>query len=158
MSSLLNKTEYTEVLSPAGDFDCLKAAVRFRADAVYMGGNVFTMRAAASNGIEDIRKAAEYAHKNGVKLYITLNTLPRNPEIPFLDDYLKQLKECNVDALIVSDLGVFSACKRVVPDIDIHMSTQTGIVNYESARVLYEMGAKRVVLARELSPPFVMEY
>ena len=151
MINLMNKTEYTEVLSPAGDFNCLKAAVRFGADAVYMGGNVFTMRSAASNDIEEIRKAAEYAHKNGVKLYITLNTLPRNPEMPLLDGYLKQLEECGVDALIVSDLGVFSACKRIVPNIDIHMSTQTGIVNYESARVLFEMGAKRVVLARELT-------
>lgn len=147
----MNKTEYTEILSPAGNFDCLKTAVRFGADAVYMGGNIFTMRAAAGNNIEEIRKSADYAHKHGVKLYITLNTLPRNTEMVFLENYLKELKDCNVDALIVSDLGVFSICRKTVPDIDIHMSTQTGIVNYESARMLYEMGAKRVVLARELT-------
>ncbi len=147
----MKNLDYTEILSPAGNFESLKTAIRFGADAVYMGGDMFTMRAAASNGIQDIKKAAEYAHKNGVKLYITLNTLPRNNEMPYLEDYLKALREASVDALIVSDLGVFSVCKKTVPEIDIHMSTQTGIVNYQTARELYEMGAKRVVLARELT-------
>ena len=141
----------TEILSPAGDFSALQAAVRFGADAVYMGGDIFTMRAAADNSREELKKSSEYAHKNGVKLYITLNTLPHVEELPMLPDYLRFLSDIGVDAVIVADLGVLSLCKKHIPNMEIHMSTQTGVVNYESANMLYELGAKRVVLARELT-------
>lgn len=141
----------TEILSPAGDLSALKAAVRFGADAVYMGGDIFTMRVAADNSRDEIEKAVEFSHKNGVKLYITINTLPHNDEIPLLPDYLKFLSKVGVDAVIVADLGVMALCKKHIPDMEIHMSTQTGIVNYETANALYELGAKRVVLARELT-------
>lgn len=149
--SVFMKNIETEILSPAGDFSALKAAVRFGADAVYMGGDIFTMRVTADNSREELKKSVEYAHKNSVKLYITINTLPHVSELPLLPDYLLFLSEIGVDALIVADLGVLSLCKKHIPNMEIHMSTQTGIVNYETANMLYSLGAKRVVLARELT-------
>lgn len=141
-----------ELLSPAGDMERLKLAVKFGADAVYLGGEMFGMRTNPSNfDYEGLKKAVELVHENNKKLYLTCNTLPRNNEIPLLPDYLKYVKEIGVDALIIADMGVLSLAKKYADGVDIHMSTQVGIVNYEAANTLWELGAKRIVTARELS-------
>ena len=141
-----------ELLSPAGDFERLKLALKFGADAVYLGGEMFGMRTNPSNFSNDeLKKAVELAHSMNKKVYLTCNTLPRNNELAFLPDYLKYVAQINVDALIIADMGVLALAKKYAPDVDIHMSTQVGIVNYEAANALYEMGAKRIVTARELS-------
>ncbi len=130
----------------------LKLAVKFGADAVYLGGEMFGMRTNPSNfDYEGLKKAVELVHACGKKLYLTCNTLPRNNELPLLPDYLKYVKEIGVDALIIADMGVLSLAKKYADGVDIHMSTQVGIVNYEAANALYELGAKRIVTARELS-------
>ena len=141
-----------ELLSPAGDMERLKLAVKFGADAVYLGGEMFGMRTNPSNfNYEGLKKAVELVHKNNIKLYLTCNTLPRNNELGALPDYLKYVKEIGVDALIIADMGVLTLAKKYAENVDIHMSTQVGIVNYEAANALYELGAKRIVTARELS-------
>lgn len=143
---------HPEVLAPAGDFERLSAAVNFGADAVYLGGKEFGMRATPQNFDRDeMQKAVQFAHAKGVRVYVTCNTLPSNEEIERLPDYLRFLNCCGVDAVIVADIGVLMLCRRVIPDMEIHMSTQTGIVNYLTAAELYSLGVKRVVLARELS-------
>lgn len=141
-----------ELLSPAGDMERLKLAVKFGADAVYLGGEMFGMRSNPSNfNYEELKQAVELVHTNGKKLYLTCNTLPRNHELGSLPDYLKYVKEIGVDALIIADMGVLTLAKKYADGVDIHMSTQVGIVNYEAANTLYELGAKRIVTARELS-------
>ena len=141
-----------ELLSPAGDMERLKLAVKFGADAVYLGGEMFGMRTNPSNfSYEGLKKAVELVHKNNKKLYLTCNTLPRNNELGALPDYLKYVKSIGVDALIIADMGVLTLAKKYAGGVDIHMSTQVGIVNYEAANALYELGAKRIVTARELS-------
>ncbi|MBR2087508.1 MAG: U32 family peptidase, partial [Oscillospiraceae bacterium] len=141
-----------EVLSPAGDMERLRAALDFGADAVYLGGNLFGMRQGAPNfDAEALCEAVKLAHERGVKVYLTVNTLPRNEEFVFLPQFIREAVNAGVDAMIVADLGVLSVIRKLAPDMCIHMSTQTGIVNYQTANVLYEMGARRVVLARELS-------
>lgn len=147
-----NYSRPIELLSPAGDMERLEAALDFGADAVYLGGKMFGMRAASPNFTpEQLRTACEKAHDLGRRVYLTCNVLPRNREIGELEGFVKEALEAGVDALIVSDIGVFSLVKKYAPDMEIHMSTQTGIVNYAAANEFYEMGAKRVVLARELS-------
>lgn len=141
-----------ELLSPAGDMLRLRLAVKFGADAVYLGGEMFGMRSNPSNfNADELKEAVELVHSNGRKLYLTCNTLPRNKELSFLPDYLKYAQEIGVDALIIADMGVLSLAKKYAPDVDYHISTQAGIVNYEAANTLYEMGASRIVTARELS-------
>ncbi|MCR4647337.1 MAG: U32 family peptidase [Oscillospiraceae bacterium] len=141
-----------EVLAPAGDRERLEAALDFGADAVYLGGTMFGMRAGAPNfEAEALCDAVKTAHDRGVKVYLTVNTLPRSKEIALLPQFLSEAVNAGVDAVIVADLGVFQTVRKLYPDLHVHMSTQTGIVNYATANVLYEMGAKRVVLARELS-------
>lgn len=141
-----------ELLSPSGDMERLKLAVKFGADAVYVGGEMFGMRTNPSNfDNEQLKQAVDLVHKNNKKLYLTCNTLPRNDEIEFLPEYLKYAAQIGIDALIIADMGVLSLAKKYAPDVDIHMSTQVGIVNYECANALYDMGAKRIVTARELS-------
>lgn len=141
-----------EVLSPAGSPESLYAAVDYGADAVYLGGQSFGMRAGPQNFTRDtLEEAAEYAHSKGVKIYLTCNTLPRNDEIPRFERFMREAEECKVDAVIVADLGLLSLVKKYTPDMEIHMSTQTGIVNYVTANELYNMGVKRIVAARELS-------
>lgn len=147
-----------EVLAPAGDYERFRAALDYGADAVYLGGKSFGMRAAPQNFThEDLKKAVEEAHAKGVKVYLTCNTLPRNDEIPFFEQFMAEAVDSKVDAVIVADLGLMSLVKKFAPDMEIHMSTQTGIVNYVSANELYSMGAKRVVLARELTLDEVAE-
>ncbi len=141
-----------ELLSPCGDMERLKLAVKFGADAVYLGGEMFGMRTNPSNfNADQLKKAVDLVHSNHKKIYLTCNTLPRNYELGALPDYLKYVASIGVDALIVADMGVLSLAKKCAPDVDIHMSTQVGIVNYAAANALYEMGASRIVTARELS-------
>lgn len=141
-----------EVLAPAGDYERFKAALDYGADAIYIGGKAFSMRAAPKNFEgEGMKAAVDEAHAKGVKVYLTCNTLPRNDEIPQFEGFMQEAVASGVDAVIVADLGLMSLVKKFAHDMEIHMSTQTGIVNYASANELYNMGAKRVVLARELS-------
>ena len=141
-----------ELLAPAGDMARLHMALRFGADAVYVGGTAFGMRAGPKNfSVEELSAAAKLTHEMRKKLYLTLNTTPTNGEMDALPDYLRQLQEVPLDAVIVADVGVLSVVKRLLPDVEVHMSTQVGVMNYETAAELYRMGASRVVLARELS-------
>lgn len=141
-----------EVLAPAGDWERLVSAVSFGADAVYIGGGMFGMRTSPANfSDEELAKAVSYAHSNGVKLYLTCNTVPRNNEVDLLPAFLENAQNAGVDALIISDIGTLSLAKKYAPETEIHISTQAGITNYATANAFYEMGAKRVVLARELS-------
>lgn len=139
-----------ELLSPAGDFECLEAALRFGCDAVYLGGKGYGMRASAKNfDFDELKKAVDLAHDKGVKVYLTCNTLPSNKEIEEFPEFIKNADAAGIDAVIVCDLGVMGLVKKHAPSMEIHMSTQVGIVNYAAANELYSMGAKRVVLSRE---------
>lgn len=141
-----------EVLAPAGDTERFEAALDYGADAIYLGGTMFGMRQGSKNFTEEeLFESVEKAHKKGKKVYQTLNTLPRNNEIPNLERAVKTAVEAGIDALIVADIGIFSEVRRIAPDMELHASTQTGIVNYLSANAFYNMGAKRIVLARELT-------
>ena len=148
----MSKIFKPELLSPVGDMERLDAALNFGADAVYIGGNEYGMRSVAANfDFEQMKKAADIAHKKNKRIYLTCNTLPTNSEMDRMQEYLKNAANCSVDAFIVSDIGVLTLLKKTVPDAEVHISTQAGIVNYASANAFYDMGAKRVVLARELS-------
>ncbi len=141
-----------ELLCPAGDIVRLKAAVVFGADAVYLAGEEFGMRTAATNfGEKDLKEGIDYAHKHGVKVHITCNTLPHNEEIPRLPAFLEYINELGADAIIAADIGTIGLVKKYAPKCDLHVSVQSGIVNYVTANAFYDMGAKRIVLARELS-------
>ena len=141
-----------ELLAPAGDSERLAAAVEFGADAVYLGSDCFGMRtAAASFGGEELKKACDYAHSKGVKVYLTCNTVPRNSELCRLEAFFKFAEQSGVDAFIITDIGVMNLARKYAPDVEIHISTQAGITNYAAARAFYEMGAKRIVTAREIS-------
>lgn len=141
-----------EVLAPAGDMERLKAAVLFGADAVYLGGKEFGMRASPLNfSQEELAQAVKFAHNSGVRVYLTCNTTPTCEEMERLPEHIKNAAECGVDALIVSDIGVMMTAKRVAPQLELHVSTQAGVVNHVTASEFYQMGASRVVLARELS-------
>lgn len=145
-------SDFLELLSPAGDLTRLKAAVDFGADAVYLAGEEFGMRTAAANfSRDDLKAGADYAHKNNVKVHITCNTVPHNNEMERMPEYLEYLNSIGVDAIIASDIGTMELVKKYAPDVDLHVSVQSGIVNYHSANAFYNLGAKRVVLARELS-------
>lgn len=141
-----------ELLAPAGDSERLAAAVEFGADAVYLGSDCFGMRtAAASFGGDELKKACDYAHSKGVKVYLTCNTVPRNSELCRLEAFFKFAEQSGVDAFIITDIGVMNLARKYAPDVEIHISTQAGITNYAAARAFYEMGAKRIVTAREIS-------
>lgn len=141
-----------ELLAPAGDLERLNAALLYGADAVYLGGKMFNMRAATESFDSDsLKSVVDMCHRAGVKVHYICNTLPRNNEIPSLPAFFESAKDAGVDAFIIADVGVMRCAQKYAPEIDIHMSTQTGIVNYETARVLHDMGAKRVIMAREVS-------
>lgn len=141
-----------ELLAPAGDLERLKTAFIYGADAVYIGGEIFGMRSAAKNfNKEDMAEGVKFAHERGKQVFVTVNIIPRNEEFEQLEAYLKELEEIGVDAVIVSDPGVFSVVKKVVPNMEIHISTQASTTNAASATFWYNQGAKRVVMARELS-------
>ena len=140
------------LLSPAGDFERLEMALHYGADAVYLAGDRFGMRAFAGNfSREQLRHAVSLAHEMGRRIYVTCNTLPRENELDALPDYLSFLQEIGTDALIVADFGVMGLCAKYAPKTALHVSTQFGVVNSESARMLHDLGASCVVLARELS-------
>ena len=141
-----------ELLAPAGDLERLKTAFIYGADAVYIGGEIFGMRSAAKNfNKEDMAEGVKFAHERGKQVFVTVNIIPRNEEFEQLEAYLKELDEIGVDAVIVSDPGVFSVVRRVLPNMEIHISTQASTTNAASATFWYNQGAKRVVMARELS-------
>ena len=147
------KIKKPEILSPAGNFEKLTFAVLYGADAVYVAGKSFGMRAASDNfSDEELVQAVKYCHERSVKLYVTVNVMPREYEIGALPEYLTFLNEkARPDALIISDLGVLSLAKRYAPDIDIHVSTQASTVNSEACKMYHSLGATRVVLSRELT-------
>ena len=141
-----------ELLSPAGNFEKLKAAILYGADAVYLAGQRFGMRSAAVNfTVEELYDAAEYVHARGKKLYLTLNTMPHGDEYTALESFLYDIKDAHIDACIVADLGVLTLIRKIIPDMEIHISTQAGIVSAQSAAAFVALGAKRLVLARELT-------
>ena len=147
-----------ELLSPAGDFERLQMAVLYGADAVYLAGTDFGMRSFAGNFTpEELPKAVEFAHSHGVKVHVTVNTMPRNNEIIDLPAYLERLDDAGVDALIVADLGAFTLAGKYAPHCQRHISTQQSIANYECARAWHDLGAQRVVLARELNLEEIQE-
>ena len=141
-----------ELLSPAGDMERLKMSVLYGADAVYLAGTSFGMRSFAGNfSPEELPQAVRYAHDHGVKCHVTVNTMPRNDEVVQLPAYLEQLDSAGVDALIVADLGAFMLAGKYAPHCERHISTQQSIANYECAQSWFDLGATRVVLARECS-------
>ena len=141
-----------EILSPAGNFEKMRAAILYGADAVYLSGQIFGMRAAADNfTLDELSEAVGYAHERGVKVYLTVNTMPRENEYEELKRYFEALKNIRPDALIIADIGVFMLAREMLPDIDIHISTQANAVSAADCRAWYALGAKRIVLARELS-------
>ncbi len=147
-----------ELLSPAGDMERLKMSVLYGADAVYLAGTDFGMRSFAGNFTpEELPKAVEFAHSHGVKVHVTVNTMPRNNEVRNLPAYLEQLQDAKVDALILADMGAFTLAGKYAPKCERHISTQQSIANYECAKAWYDLGAKRVVLARELSLEEIIE-
>lgn len=146
-----------ELLAPAGDMERLEAAIKFGADAVFMAGDSFGLRANAKNFDRDaMKKAVDYAHDNGVRVHITMNIVPHDEDMVGLEDYLKYLDEIGVDALIISDPGIFSIAKELT-DIELHVSTQASVTNSATVNFWHKMGAKRVILARELSLEEIIE-
>ena len=145
-------TKRPEILSPAGNFEKMRAAILYGADAVYLAGSRFGMRAAADNfTVDELRCAVAYAHERGVKVYLTLNTMPREDEYPALREYLTELSDIDIDAMIIADVGVLFLVKELLPKMEIHISTQANAVSAAACLAWYHLGAKRVVLARELT-------
>ena len=141
-----------ELLVPASSLEVLKIATVFGADAVYIGGEAFGLRAKARNfSKEEMAQGIAFAHEHGVKVYVTVNILAHNYDLAGVREYLKELKELKPDALIIADPGIFTYAKEICPEIERHISTQANNTNYETYRFWYKLGAKRVVTARELS-------
>ncbi len=141
-----------ELLVPAGSLDILKTAVVYGADAVYIGGEAFGLRAKAKNfSLEEMREGVSFAHRRGVKVYVTANIFAHNDDLPEVESYFEELKTVGMDALIISDPGVFEIARRILPETDVHISTQANNTNYGTYRFWHGLGAKRVVAARELS-------
>lgn len=141
-----------ELLAPAGDIEKLKIAVLYGADAVYFGGETFSLRAGAGNmTLEEMKEGIEFAHSRGVKCYLALNIFAHNEDIEPLQDYLKAIKDFEIDAFIVSDPGIVALVQEIIPQAEIHLSTQANMTNYRTAKFWYNMGVKRIVLARELT-------
>ncbi len=141
-----------ELLAPAGDLEKLKMAIIYGADAVYLGGEAFGLRKASKNfSLEDIKKAVEFAHELDKKVYVTLNIVPHDEDLKGLDEYVKNLNDIGIDAVIVSDPGIFNIVRSVAKDLPIHLSTQASVTNFETIMFWYNLGIKRIVLARELT-------
>ncbi len=141
-----------EVLSPVGDLERLYAAIQYGADAIYLGGTDFGMRTSTNNfTFDEMKKGVDFAHENNVDVYLTCNTIPTNEEMDVLPEFLKNSEKSGVDAFIVADIGTLSLAKKHTPNMEIHISTQAGIMNYSTANAMYDLGANRIVLARELS-------
>lgn len=149
---MTEKINRPELLAPAGNMEKCKMALRYGADAVYLGGKMFGLRAFANNfEIDEIKEACDFAHSLGKKVYVTVNIFAHNSDIEKLPEYLLALEKTNVDALLISDLGVWMTARRVVPNLPLHVSTQANTTNWASAQAWQDLGAARVVLARELS-------
>lgn len=147
-----------ELLAPAGDMECLETAVHFGADAVYIGGPLLQLRADnVGFDREGIAEAVKYAHEHGVKLYVTVNCFAKNEEIDAAEDYAKFLYSVGVDAVIVSDIGLIAKIHESAPELEIHVSTQANCLNFNAAKVYWNMGAKRVVLGREMTLDEIIE-
>lgn len=141
-----------ELLAPAGDLEKLKMAINYGADAVYLGGEAFGLRKASKNfSLDKIKEGVNYAHERNKKVYVTLNIVPHDKDMIGLGDYVKELSNIGVDAVIVADPGMFSIIKKNLPDMEIHISTQASVTNYETIMFWYNLGVRRIVLARELS-------
>jgi putative protease len=141
-----------ELLAPAGNLEKLKTAINFGADAVYLGGSKLNLRAFADNfGNDELKEGIEYAHERRKKVYVTLNVFPHNEDLDGLEEYLLELYNLKVDAIIVSDPGIIMTAREVVPELELHLSTQANNVNWKSAIFWHSQGIKRIVLARELS-------
>ncbi len=141
-----------ELLIPASSLEVLKTAVMFGADAVYIGGDAFGLRAKAKNfSPEEMKEGIDFAHEHGVKVHVTVNILAHNYDLDGVEKYLHELKELKPDALIIADPGIFMKARKICPEIDIHVSTQANNTNYETYNFWYDLGAKRVVAARDLS-------
>mgnify|MGYP004498251727 FL=1 len=147
-----------ELLAPAGNMEKLKMALLYGADAVYLGGKAFGLRAFGGNFTnEELQEAVDFAHKLGKKIYVTVNIFPHNSDIAKLPAYLTLLNEIKVDAILVADLGVFTLAKEYAPDVELHISTQANNTNWAAVNAWAELGASRVVLAREMSLEEVKE-
>ncbi|HHW30090.1 MAG TPA: U32 family peptidase [Clostridiaceae bacterium] len=141
-----------ELLAPAGNLEKLKMAIIYGADAVYAGGNEYGLRANAGNfTLEEMKEGIDFAHSMGKKFYLTMNIIPHNSDLKGMDEYIKNVRNLGVDAVIISDPGVFSIIKETAPDMEIHISTQANNTNWKSAEFWYKHGVKRIILARELS-------
>lgn len=141
-----------ELLAPAGNLEKLKTAINFGADAVYLGGNKFNLRASADNfTLEELKEGLEFAHSRGKKVHVTVNIIPHNEDLIGMDEYLRQLYDIGVDAVLIADPGVLSIAREVAPDLEIHLSTQASLLNYKAALFWHKIGVKRVVAAREMS-------
>lgn len=141
-----------ELLAPAGNLEKLKMAILFGADAVYIGGQRFGLRASADNfSLEDMKEGLAFAHERDCKVYVTVNIIPHNEDLVGLPEYIEELDSLGVDAVIVSDPGIFTIVRKAAPDMEIHISTQANNTNYMSAKFWHDLGAKRIVVARELS-------
>lgn len=141
-----------ELLAPAGDLEKLRVAIDYGADAVYFGGEMFSLRAGSSNlSIEDIREGVAYAHEHGKRAYLTTNIFAHNEDIGPFRDYLKKIKDIPIDAFIVSDPGIMMLIKEEIPNGELHLSTQANMTNFQTAKFWYDQGVKRIVLARELT-------
>lgn len=144
--------EKPEILAPGGSLEKLKTAIDYGADAVYVGGEAFSLRVAAENfSLDDMKEGLKYAHDRGKKVYLTANILPHNDDIAEFESFVKEIRPLGFDAVLIADLGLFDMMKELAPEIPIHISTQANNVNYRSAAAWYKLGAKRVVLAREMS-------
>ena len=147
-----------ELLAPAGDMECVSAAIRYGADAVYLGGPMMQLRSDKSGfSIENLQKACDFIHSHHKKLYVTVNCFAKNSEIEPVGEYARALYDLGVDAVIVSDIGAILSIKRHAPDLEVHVSTQANCQNYATAEAYYNMGAKRVVLAREMTLEEIVE-
>jgi len=152
MQRTVDSMKKVELLAPAGDLEKLKFAIIYGADAVYLGGEEFGLRAQAGNfSLEEMREGLDFVHSRGKKAYLTVNVIPHNDDIEKLPQYLDEISELGFDAIILSDPGVFSIVREILPDMDIHISTQANNTNWRSAAFWHRQGAKRIILARELS-------
>ncbi|BCZ45133.1 protease [Clostridium gelidum] len=141
-----------ELLAPAGNLEKLKTAINFGADAVYLGGNKLNLRAAADNfTIDELKEGLEYAHSRGKKIHVTLNVIPHNEDLVGIEEYITELYEIGVDAVLIADPGIMSIARAVAPELEIHLSTQASNLNYKSALFWHKVGVKRIVAAREMS-------
>ena len=147
-----------ELLAPAGDWERLEMALAYGADAVYLAGDTYGMRSFAGNFSQaELARAAKLCREKGVDLHVTCNTMPRNDEVARLPQWLSFLEECGVTAVILADVGVLALAKQYAPHVKVHISTQASIVNYQAARAWHDLGADRVILARELSLEEIVE-